>query len=281
MFSDVLLFSRRVIAFCVMMLCLSGCVIESPKPLHDASQKVPVHTIILGQLAAFKSDRGDYIFLQRKQGRVTVTLTKFSGAIGAGNSFETGLYQLEGLPSSVFVAVRSNNKTHEYVPFHFDRRGILILSPRKRTRVHSMEEFREALLNVPGRPVLYEKMGREEARDAYARYAKREDQRQKQAKTRAYENVSPYRTFDTGIRRLHVGDRVYWVRPLSTEVMQVREINISTGYVMLRRETDFVTAKVHHSRIMTAKQASQNGIKHGVATTRSAFCLARPKDCEW
>jgi hypothetical protein len=270
-----------MIAFCLIMLCLPGCVIESPKPLHDASQKVPVHTIILGQLAAFKSERGDYIFLQRKQGRATVTLTKFSGAIGAGNAFDTGLYQLEGLPSSVFVAVRSGEKTHEYVPFHFDRRGILILSPRKRTRVDTMEEFREALLNVPGRPVLYEKLDREEARVAYARYAKREDQRQKQAKARANENVSPYRTFDTGIRRLNVGDQVYWVRALSTEVMQVREINISTGYVMLRRETDFVTAKVHHSRIMTAKQASQYGIKHGVAMTRSAFCLARPKDCEW
>lgn len=93
--------------------------------------------------------------------------------------------------------------------------------------------------------------------------------------------MNAYRTFDQGIRRLAVGNEVYWLRPTSTDLMTVKEINISTGYIMVRRATVYVTAKVHHSRLMTIEQASKNGIEHGTSPARSAFCLSRPGDCEW
>lgn len=260
---------------------LSGCVIESKTSLHSDAQKIPIHTLMVAQSATFRSKAGDYVFLRRAQGQMTVTLTKFSGAIGKNKTFSTALYQMQGLPKSVYVAVRSGEGRHEYLPFHYDKKGLLILSPRKRVQVTTMEEFQQALLNVQGKPIFYERLGLTEGAAAYKRYVKREAQRKAANKRRAHEYVNPYRVFDTGIDRFSEGDQVYWLRAMTTEVMTVSKINISTGYLILRRETDFVTAKVHHSHLMTSKQASENGIKHGVATTRSAYCLSQPKQCHW
>ena len=263
------------------LLALSGCVIESETALHDAADEVPIHTIMSGQNAAFRSGGGDYIFLRRAQGQMSVILTKFSGAIGADNTFSTALYKMDGLPRSVYVAVRSRDGGHEYLPFHYDKRGVLILAPKTRVKVSDMDEFRAALLNVKGTPLFYERLSLSDAGAAYKRYATRKVQKKKAAKAREHEYVNPFRTFDQGIRRMAVGDAVYWLRAASTDVMTVTGINISTGYIMVRRETDYVTAKVHHSRLMTVKQASKNGIKHGVSSTRSAFCLSQPSECEW
>lgn len=271
----------RVLFAVLGAVLLSGCVIESSKALHTDADEVPIHTLLVGQAATFKSDKGDYVFLRRAQGRMTVILTKFTGAIGKDKSFSTALYQFDGLPRSVYVAGRSGDGRHEYIPFHYEKKGLLVLSPRKRVKVSSIEAFKEALLDVPGTPVFYERLGVTEGAEAYKRYVKREARRKTQAKQRQHEHVNPYRVFDTGIERFAKGDRVYWLRTMSTEVMVVDKIVISTGYVMVHRETDHVKAKVHHSHLMTKRQASENGIKHGAATTRSAFCLTQPKDCNW
>ncbi|MCO4826393.1 MAG: hypothetical protein KC451_16225 [Amylibacter sp.] len=274
---------RVILCALIALLALSGCVIESETALHEAADEVPVQTIMTGQSAAFRSNAGDYIFLRRAQGRMTVILTKFSGAIGADNTFSTALYKMDGLPRSVYVAVRSRDSGHEYLPFHYDKRGVLILAPKTRVKVSDMEEFRAALLNVKGTPLFYERLSVADAGAAYKRYATRKVQKKKAAKAREHEYVNPFRTFDQGIRRMAVGDAVYWLRAASTDVMTVTVtgINISTGYIMVRRETDYVTAKVHHSRLMTVKQASKNGIKHGASSARSAFCLSQPSECEW
>lgn len=267
------------------LVALSGCVIVSKEALHSEAQKVPIETLMVEQSASFRSKAGDYVFLRRVNGQMTVALTKFEGAIGREERFTTALYRMDGLPSSVYVAVRSGVRSgewrHEYVPFYQDASGILILSPRTRVTVQSMAEFQQALLNIRGSPVFYERLGRREGAAAYAQYQTRQVRRAEAAKRRAHEHVNPYRVFDTGIERFAVGDQVYWLREDRTDVMSVREVNISTGYLMVRRETDFKMAKVHHSHLMTGKQASRNGIKHGVATARSAFCLARPSDCSW
>lgn len=269
--------------FCALiaLLTLSGCVIESETALHNEADEVPIHTILVGQSAAFRSGAGDYIFLRRAQGQMTVILTKFSGAIGADNTFSTALYKMDGLPKSVYVAVRSHEQGHEYLPFHYDKQGLLILAPKTRVKVSDMNAFRAALLNVKGTPLFYERLSLSDAAAAYKQYATRKVKKIKAAKAREHEYVNPFRTFDQGIRRMAVGDAVYWLRVESIDVMTVTEINISTGYIMVRRETDYVTAKVHHSRLMTVAQASKNGIEHGASSTRSAFCLSRPGECEW
>lgn len=142
-----------------------------------------------------------------------------------------------------------------------------------------MAEFQKALLNIKGTPVFCERLGLTEGAKAYQRYVKREARHKAVSKKRAHEYANPYRVFDTGIERFAVGDQVYWLRAMTTEVMTADKINIPTGYLILHREADYVTAKVHHSHLMTSKQASENGLKHSVATARSAFCLSQPKDC--
>jgi hypothetical protein len=275
------LYMCRVLCAVLGGVFLSGCVIESSKALHSEADKIPIHAVMVGQKATFRSKAGDYIFLRRVQGRLTVALTNFSGAIGKSKSLDMSLYQFEGLPRSVYVAARTVDGRHEYVPFHYDRSGILVLLPRRRIKVSSLDAFTQALLDVPGTPVFYERLSGAEGEKAYRKYVTREVRRKKQATLRQHEYVNPYRVFDTGIDRLAKGDRVYWLRAQSTEVMVVDKILISSGYVMVHRETDHAAAKVHHSQLMTQRQASKNGIKHGVATTRSAFCLAQPKECHW
>ncbi len=171
---------RAVFCALIALLALSWCVIESETALHNAADKVLIHTIMVGQTAASRSAQGDHIFLRRAQGRMTVILTKFSGAIGADKTFTTALYQMDGLPRSVYVAVRSNDALHEYLPFHYDKHGLLILAPKKRVRVTTIDGFHAIMADAKGKPVFYERFGMRDGGAAFKEYAKRKVQKIRQ-----------------------------------------------------------------------------------------------------
>lgn len=271
----------RLSIFGSVVLGLVGCVIETKVPLHDVARRIPLDRIAPLQNMSFLAPNGDHLFLRRVQGQMTVMHASGSGVGGPAQPFDVALYEMDGLPKSVFVAMRQQDGVFEYVPFFFDPSGILVLSPRKRQTVKTLDAFHKAVQEAPGRPVFYKRLSAKAGDAAYREYSSKVAARRRSKEKRAYEYVRPFRVFDPGIRRFAVGDQVYWLRRLQTERMEILDINISTGYLMLRRNHDGAHAKVHHSHVMTQKQAGANGIKHGMATAQSAFCIARVTECEW